>query len=294
MVEKILLDTDIGSDVDDAVCLAYLLAQPDCDLLGITTVAGEGLNRAKLASVLCNVAGRDVPIFPGTEDPILVDQLLTTAAQATVLDKWDHRKDFPRGQAVHFLQQTIRANPNQITLLTIGPLTNVGLLFAMDPEIPRLLKQMVMMVGIFNPRIAGVGSLEWNAFGDPHATTSVFRRPAKVHRCIGFDITVQVEMKPEEVRRAFQHELLQPVLDYAEIWFQKVPRLVFHDPVAAASIFDDQLCAFERGTVEVELASERLAGYTHWTSDAKGPHQVAVSVAPERFFAHFFSTFTGI
>ena len=62
---KLLLDTDIGSDIDDAVCLAYLLAQPACDLLGITTVSGEADHRAMLASALCRVAGRDVPIFPG-------------------------------------------------------------------------------------------------------------------------------------------------------------------------------------------------------------------------------------
>lgn len=59
---KVLLDTDIGTDVDDAVCLAYLLSHPACELLGITTVTGEAQKRASLASVLCEVAGRNVPI----------------------------------------------------------------------------------------------------------------------------------------------------------------------------------------------------------------------------------------
>ena len=62
---KILLDTDIGSDIDDSVCLAYLLSQPKCDLLGITTVTGDTVKRAMLASVLCRLAGREIPIFPG-------------------------------------------------------------------------------------------------------------------------------------------------------------------------------------------------------------------------------------
>ena len=63
---KILLDTDIGTDVDDAVALAYLLAQPECELLGITTVTGQAVERAKLCSVLCHAAGRpDIPIYPG-------------------------------------------------------------------------------------------------------------------------------------------------------------------------------------------------------------------------------------
>jgi inosine-uridine nucleoside N-ribohydrolase len=61
---KVLLDTDIGTDVDDAVCLAYLLSHPECELLGITTVTGEAVKRASLASVLCKAAGREIPIFP--------------------------------------------------------------------------------------------------------------------------------------------------------------------------------------------------------------------------------------
>ena len=58
MPTKVLLDTDIGSDIDDAVCLAYLLAQPECELLGITTVTGEAEKRARMASALCKVAGK--------------------------------------------------------------------------------------------------------------------------------------------------------------------------------------------------------------------------------------------
>ncbi len=65
MSTKVLLDTDIGSDIDDAVCLAYLLAQPACELMGITTVTGEGQGRAMMASALCQLAGQDVPIYIG-------------------------------------------------------------------------------------------------------------------------------------------------------------------------------------------------------------------------------------
>ena len=67
MRSKVLLDTDIGADIDDAVCLAYLLAQPQCELLGITTVSGEAEKRAMLASALCKVAGKEIPIIPGWE-----------------------------------------------------------------------------------------------------------------------------------------------------------------------------------------------------------------------------------
>ncbi|MBA7537240.1 Pyrimidine-specific ribonucleoside hydrolase RihA [subsurface metagenome] len=291
---KIILDTDIGSDIDDAFCLAYLLAQPKCELLGITTVTGEADKRAMLASVLCKVAGKHIPIFPGAEEPLLVSQKQKEAPQATALQKWDYDKEFPRGQAIEFLQQTIREHPREIVLLTIGPLTNIGLLFRTDPEIPSLLKGLVMMCGVFTvfPYLqAGFGPLEWNAIGDPHATAIVYRATTNIHRSIGLDVTRQVTMNVKQVREKFNCDRLRPVLDFAEIWFRQQNTVTFHDPLAAATIFDNQICVFKKGTVDVELTSERLKGMTLWKLDDSGGHEVALEVDGRRFFEHYFSVF---
>jgi len=289
---KVLLDTDIGSDIDDAVCLAYLLAQSECELLGITTVTGEAEKRAMLASALCRVAGKEVPIFPGAEKPLVVPQKQPQAPQARALRKWDHKRQFPHGQAVEFLRQTIRAHPGEVTLLTIGPLTNVALLFRVDPEIPALLKGLVMICGVFTNRLAGVGPDEWNAILDPHATAIVYNAPVAVHRSLGVEVTCQVQMDRQQVEVEFHAELLRPVLDFAGIWFEDTDVITFHDPLAALTLFDDQVCRFERGTVEVELDSERVQGMTHWTPggpDAR--HEVALEVNVRRFFERFFAVF---
>jgi purine nucleosidase len=292
MKTKILLDTDIGSDIDDAVCLAYLLANPDCDLLGITTVTGESFARAQLASALCTVAGRNIPIYPGVEIPLLIQQRQTGAPQSAALSRWPHADSFPGGGAIQFLQSTIRANPGEVILLTIGPLTNIGLLFASDPGIPALLKGLVSMAGVFTNRLPGVGPLEWNAMLDPHATAIVYSRQVAYHHSIGLDVTCQVKMAASEVRQRFQHPLLRPVLDFAEVWFQKEGTITFHDPLAAATIFDRDICQFEPGHVEIELTSPRLAGLTYWTPQPEGgQHHVALQVNPDRFFTHYFSFF---
>lgn len=293
MKTKLLLDTDIGTDIDDAVCLAYLLAHPDCDLLGITTVTGESVPRARMASALCRVAGRDdIPIHPGVATPLLIPQRQSTASQAAALHKWEHRTDLPPpGEAVQFLRDTIRRHPHEVVLLAIGPLTNVGLLFATDPEIPSLLKQLVLMCGVFTNRCPGWGPLEWNAMCDPHATAIVYRGPVKHHRSVGLDVTTRVTMAADDVRRRFQAPLLKPVLDFAEIWFQHRDRITFHDPLAAAAIFDDAICSFETGIVDIELHSQRLLGMTHWSPEETGPHQVALEVDAERFFNEFFARF---
>ena len=292
MGTKVLFDTDIGSDIDDAVCLAYLLAKPECELLGITTATGEALERAKLASALCKVAGQEIPIFPGTDDPILVLLKQTKASQATALPKWDHDTDFPRGEAVEFLRSTIRAHPGEITLLAVGPLTNLGLLFRVDPEIPSLLKSLVLMCGVFST--GGPGRKEWNAIGDPHATAVVYRAQAPVHRSMGLDVTGQVRMSADAVRERFSAKLLEPVKDFAEVWFKgHGGGITFHDPLAATTIFNDSICTFKRGSVDVELASERSMGMTYWKPDEEGPLEVAVEVDVDEDFEEYFSVFQG-
>jgi inosine-uridine nucleoside N-ribohydrolase len=194
------------------------------------------------------------------------------------------------------LQETIRSHPGEITLLTIGPLTNVALLFKTDPEIPAMLKSLVMMCGVYTNRLAGVGPVEWNARVDPHATWIVYRQAVSVHRSIGLDVTCQVRMAVNEVRQRFQADLLRPVLDFAEVWFKDREEITFHDPLAAATIFDDQICHFERGLVEVELLSQEVHGLTYWTSQTDDPkiacpHEVALQVDVGRFYRHYFSVF---
>lgn len=288
---KLILDTDIGSDIDDAICLAYLLARPDCELLGITTVTGQAVERAKMASALCRLAGRDTPILPGAESPLLVPQRQREAPQAVALANWPHDSSFPRGQAVEFLRQTVRQHPGEITLLTIGPLTNIALLFKVDPDIPALLRALVMMAGVFTNRQAGVGPAEWNARLDPHATAIVYSAPVAVHRSVGLDVTSRLKLGRAEVQQRFQARLLRPVLDFARVWFRQRETITFHDPLAALCLFEDDVCTFERGRVEVELLSDRLKGVTSWSHDPAGPHQVALEVDEPRFFERFFAPF---
>jgi purine nucleosidase len=276
----VLLDTDIGNDIDDAVCLAYLLAQPRCDLLGITTVTAEPVERAKLASVLCRAAGRDVPIFPGAAEPLATAPLQEPPPQAEALARWPHATEFPPGRAVEFLRSTIRARPGELTLIAIGPLTNVALLFAVDPGTAGLLRALVLMGG----RFSSAGGPEWNIRNDPYAAARVYAARVPVHRSVGLDVTTRVTMDAKAFLERCDTALLRPVADMATSWFAKRPALAFHDPLAAATVFDPELCTFARGAVTVE----REEGTTRWTPGA-GPHEVAAEVRPDAFFDHYFA-----
>ena len=286
---KVLFDTDIGSDIDDAVALAYLLSQPRCELLGVTTVTGEPERRAEMASAMCRNVGADrVPIHAGCPEAMLIEMRQKTAPQAEALGDRDRRRDFAPNTAVQFMRETIRANPGEVTLLTVGPLTNAGLLFAADPEIAALLKQMVLMCGRFFGSMGG----EWNAIGDPHATAVVYgggcqSRPPR-HVSFGLDVTNRCRMEAEQCRKRFAAKVLQPVRDFADVWFRRADQITFHDPLAAACIFEPDLCEYRQGKVTVSLAPP-TAGWTVFSDRAdEKPHTVASAVDAERFFQHYF------
>ena len=288
MMTKILLDTDIGTDVDDAVALAYLLCHPDCELLGITTVTGEAEKRASLASVLCQAAGKHIPIYPGADHPMQGPQRQPIAQQASSLARWPHQTDFPKGQAVDFLADTIRSHPGEVTLLTIGPLTNAGLLFSEYPDVAGLLAGFVMMGGNFDETGPEGRRIEWNVAGDPVASEITYQAPVRLHRSLGLNVTQQVMMSAEDVRAKFTAPLLRPVLDMAETWFAGFyPFITYHDPLAAATIFEPNLCSYEQGTVVLDTIDK--PGRTLWQPGGmNAPHQVAMTVAVDRYFQHFF------
>lgn len=291
---KVILDTDIGSDIDDAVALAYLLSQPRCDLLGITTVSADTVARAEMASAICQHVGRDdVPIHAGAGQAICTDMPQKDVPQAAAMKDWPCRKDFVAGSAVEFMRKTIRENPGEVTLLAIGPFTNVGLLLASDPQLAEMLGALVIMGGRFfnDDGSAADCDREWNALNDPLATKILFgggkqAKPPQ-HVSFGIDVTMACQLAPEKVREKFTAKILEPVRDFAEVWFKERDTLVFHDPLAAACIFHPDICTYVEGRVAVETQGEQ-AGATRFTELEGGPHTVARTVDAEAFFQHFF------
>ncbi len=228
------------------------------------------------------------------KNPLLIQAQQPTAPQATELDKWAHESTFPRGEAIEFLRQTIHAHPGEVVLLGIGPLTNIALLFSIDPEIPTLLKELVLMCGTFTDKVAErpVPQREWNALNDPHAAEIVYRARVRRHRSLGLDVTTHVTMDANQFREKCNVPLLRPVRDFAEIWFKQRDIVTFHDPLAATAIFDDAICKYAQGKVNVEIVDKELEGKTYWyPNNADANVEIALEVDAERFFTEYFSVF---
>jgi purine nucleosidase len=296
---KVLLDTDIGNDLDDAVALGYLLNQPDCELLGVTTCTGDTQKRAALAASLCDAAGRgDIPIHAGHAGPYFAGPGQAQVLQYEALQGQPHRKNFP-ADGVFFLRETIRRHPGEVTLLAIGPLINLALLFKLDPEIPGLLGRLVLMNGTFTGfgddgfgHSGRPGAREWNVKCDPHASAVVYAARCPGHLSVGLDVTHRCRMSADEVRQRFGEAAapLPTIVEQSGPWFRRTPQLTLHDPLAAALLFAPQLCTYADGMVDVEVDSPKLAGLTAFQTNAnETPHRISATVDQEAFFKHFFA-----
>src|SRR5579859_5102891 len=137
----ILLDTDIGTDIDDAFAVALILRSPELDLLGVTTVSGDTQARARLAAkMLWEDGRRQVPVAAGEPGkPLPIDQCRWAAGFTS--------PQLLREKAVDFLKRQIEKKPGEITLVAIGPLTNIAALLRTDPSIAHKIKRIVLMGG---------------------------------------------------------------------------------------------------------------------------------------------------
>ena len=300
----VLLDTDIGTNIDDSLALAYLLRNVRCQLLGVTTVSGDVARRAACAEVLCREAGRDdVPVHCGAPGPLLTGTGQSAVPLYPPIAHRPHLAGRPVGTAVEFLRTEVRRRPGEITLLTVGPLTNVALLFSLDPEVPALLKSVVSMAGVYFPHERPV---ETNVVIDPVAAAMVFqataRPPSAPHTLVGLNVTTRCGLAADEFR--VRHRAAAPaapaLLEMAEVSFRKRRHVTFNDPLAAAVVFAPDLCTYEAGrvTMNVDRAGEDAAR-TYFAPDrAASParasnHRVARGVRVERFFEEYFDSLCG-
>lgn len=286
---KILLDTDIGNDPDDAVALAYLLDSKRVDLMGITTVSGDVNRRAACAQVIRDAAGRaDIPIHPGTSNVLFTGPGQPMVPHYEAIADHPHDTDWPEHSAVEFLRQTIRDNPGEITLVCTGPLTNIALLLAMDHEIPSMLRSLVTMNGCFSEN----GRQELNAMVDPFATAMVYRAQVRNHLCIGMETTHGCSLTVQQVRGHFLTPELKLVCTMADDWMDSPSDFCLNDTVAAVVAVNPDLCNWDTGHVSVPLDGDTSAPVRTLLSPMpRGPHRVARDLDIEGVQKELLTTF---
>src|SRR5581483_3962387 len=152
--QKVIFDTDIGDDIDDAFALGLAVSSPELQVLGVTTAWGNTGLRAQLAArMLCDLDLENIPVSAGPH---------TTANNGFTQAKWASQYRAPDEgwpDAIKFILDEIRQHPGEITLISVAPLTNVGKLIDTDTETFRRLKCVVIMGGSINRRYGDLGYL---------------------------------------------------------------------------------------------------------------------------------------
>ncbi len=174
--QKIILDTDIGDDIDDAFALGLAVSRPGVQLMGVTTAWGDTNLRARLAERLLTETGHsDIRVFAGPKT--LSSNVFTQARWASAFP--EPEKGWP--DAVDFILDTVRKNPGQITLISIAPFSNVGALIDKDPATFRKLKRVIVMGGSIHRGYGDLGllpnhgpSAEYNVAMDVPAAKKLF------------------------------------------------------------------------------------------------------------------------
>ena len=277
----ILLDTDPGSDIDDALAIAYLAREDRCELVGVTTVSGPTEQRARVAEVVLGGAGRfDVSVHPGESEAIGGPGQPNCPHYAAISDR-SVRRAWGEETGVESLRRTLSQRPGEIELLTIGPLTNVARLLEGDSEILLKARGITMMLGAWFEPFAGRGQVEWNVMCDVEAARRVFEAPRPRTRFVGLDVTERVFLEADVARERFAG--FPEILVMAREWFASASRMIFHDPLAAACVFAPELVTWRSGRATLGPNGETVL------ESGSGEDLVAASVEAEAFFRAYFT-----
>jgi purine nucleosidase len=275
---KVVIDTDPG--VDDAVAIFLATASPELDLLGLTTVFGNcAVDLAtRNALLLLDIAGRaDVPVARGAAAPVASDYL-GPVPQVHGADGMGDGGPLPEpsrepvdGSAAEFLCRTVRAHPGEVTILALGPLTNLALALRLLPELDTLARDVVIMGGNALTPGNATPAAEANMLGDPEAADVVLgaRWPVSM---VGLDVTHRVNLRGVDIDRLTAVDTptgrhLRHALPLYRDFFARTNGLdgiYLHDPSAVGYLLDSTL--FETAAWPVRVETQGFSRGKTWPS----------------------------
>ncbi|MEM6386321.1 MAG: nucleoside hydrolase [Pseudomonadota bacterium] len=272
---KIIIDTDPGQD--DAVAILLALASPELDVVGITAVAGNvplELTQ-KNARIVCELAGRtDIPVYAGADKPL--SRALVTAEHVhgkTGLDGPslpDPQMTLQDGHAVDFIIDTLRREAaGSVTLVPIGPLTNIAVALDRAPDIAERIAEIVLMGGAYFEVGNITPAAEFNIYVDPEAAATVFRSQVPL-TIMPLDVTHKALTTRARVDafRALGNETGRMVAAWTD-FFERFDKEKYgsegaplHDPCTIAYLLSPELFSGRKINVEIETNSDLTRGMT--------------------------------
>jgi purine nucleosidase len=288
----ILFDTDIGDDIDDALALALALQSPELDVRAVTTVIDDTETRTRLAwKELGLYNRREIALGTGASEPLLDPVRKERARQFEVLTPQDTVPAAARRRAVDLIIETVMSSREKITLVPVGPLTNIALALKTEPRIKANIERIVLMGGAFEMLVS-----EYNIRRDRAAAQIVFASGVPI-TAVGLDVTTRCKLTAADIDRlrAANNPASAFLVRLIELWQNGRPGQypTLHDPLAVAVSFLPSLVETRLGSVEVETNSRLTNGMTLFTPADKLPAgqtpatQVALKVDSQKFVSLF-------
>jgi purine nucleosidase len=282
---KVVLDTDIGTDIDDGWALGYALKSASFDLLGVTVTDADTPARARLAAKLLYRLGRtDVPVAVGRQTPAVPADRIDY--QFTWAEDFQAYKPIAT-PAVEFLAETIRKNPGQVTLIAVGPLQNIGDLVRMHPEVSPLVKRVVLMSGSIGANAwSSAPVAEWNVKLAIPEAQAVYAAAWPV-TIVPLDSTtyIRLEDQERETLRKAGTPLVIALEALLRLWSDRPDsRMTLHDQMALAEAQNPGRFFGRCDAMPIRVDAE---GYLR--VDKAAGHPVSVCLEPKRaeFMAHY-------
>lgn len=302
-MKHILLDADPG--IDDSLAILLALASPEIQLEGLSIVHGNcSLEQAVIngLSVLELANASHIPVAVGCELPLVQPSLLAPETHGNTglgyANLPSPRSKPTRQHACDFLIEKIMSNPGEITLVAIGPLTNVALAIRQEPRIVGALKEIIIMGGAIRHEGNTTELAEFNTFVDPHAAHIVYHAGIPT-TLVPLDVTYQCVLTQGDVNRLLRLDspLTRFVADATRFYmefhdaYQGIQGCVINDPLALALAFAPDLCDYQELYVNVDLSGGVSTGNTFadFYKMTKKPANmnVALGVRPRDFIELF-------
>jgi len=301
---KIILDTDtgtgtIGEEVDDGLAILLAIQSPELELLGVTEVHGNVNVDQGVANALriLELAGRgDIPVYKGAEKPLVHDWVRPSKVKEPY-GGFSKLKASSRG-AVDFIIEKIMQNPGEITLICVGPLTNLATALQKEPKIAHNIKELIIMGGAIDHPGNITPYAEFNFWVDPEAAKIVLRSDIKNITLVPLDVTTKTLLTKQHLDNLKSN----PVTEWLKVvippWIDRLGTkgCHLHDPLAVAFAIERDLVKTEKIWVDViddpsKRAYGQSVGYRRPPLDRKIKKiNVALKVDAKRFMNMFLSS----
>lgn len=290
----VIIDTDIGDDIDDAAALCAAMQSPELNILGVTTVFKNTVMRAQIARRLLRLGGHgNIPVYAGASRPLKNMEVYGRKADfeeppITYTEEYADEEIDTEINAKQFIISKLEQCSSPIRFITLGALTNIAEVFSERPDLKEKVESIFIMGGAYSTFHVG----EYNFSCDPEAADLVLDSGVKI-LCAGLDVTFQCRLSDENMKVLYKakHPCLKMLVSLQRAWGHNI---VLHDPLVVLLAADRSFVQTEKMKCKIELNGAYSRGMSvnlsNWTwnlpADASSV-EVAMKVDAERVVSTF-------